>query len=163
MPSAAKSRRLPEPFVFFIDRSLGSRALVESLRAGCSSLETVHAHDDFFPQDATDVEWLTEVGARGWVVLTKDSRILTNAIERDALLASEVAFFTLGRGDISAPRMGETFCLALDRIRTVLRRYPVPIVATVTASATVTVRIAGGDDLRPPKNYPPPRSKGRPG
>jgi hypothetical protein len=37
------SARLPEPFTFFADRSLGRRVVVEALRAAG---ETVVAHDD---------------------------------------------------------------------------------------------------------------------
>jgi hypothetical protein len=86
--------KLAEPYTFFVDRSLGGAFVAGALReAG----HAVIAHDDEFEADARDVEWLHAVGKRGWVVLTKDARIRTNAIERGTLLSSKVAAFMLGR------------------------------------------------------------------
>ncbi len=64
MPSAAHSRSLPEPWVFFLDLSLGGRLVFEALRAVG---ETVEAHDTHFSKNATDVEWLSVVGRKEWV------------------------------------------------------------------------------------------------
>jgi hypothetical protein len=155
MRSAARSRRLREPFTFFIDRSLGARLVAEAIRVGCEPDEIIHVHDDHFPQDTTDTEWLKLVGARGWVVLTKDTRMRTNLVERETILASHVAWFALARGDLTAAHMGQVFCAALGRIRTVLRRYEVPIIATVSMEAAVTARYGDGHELRPPKIYAP--------
>ena len=44
----------------------------EALRAAGAQVEI---HDDNFPQGALDVEWLPEVGRRGWVLLPKDREI----------------------------------------------------------------------------------------
>jgi hypothetical protein len=107
---------------------------------------------EHFPHATRDEDWLPEVGRRGWVVLTKDARIRSNALERGAVVASDVALFELTRGDLTGVEMGAIFCAALGRIRTVLRRYPVPIVATVSLRS-VSVRIAEGTELRPPKEY----------
>lgn len=155
MPSAARSRRLREPYTFFIDRSLGARLVAEAIRVGCEPEESVLVHDDHFPQDTTDTEWLKQVGARGWVVLTKDTRMRTNLVEREVILGSHVAWFALARGDVTAAHMGKVFCEALARIRTVLRRYELPIIATVSIEAAVTVRYGDGGELRPPKIYAP--------
>lgn len=164
MPSVAKSRRLPEPYVYFVDRSLGGRAVVQALRDGALLPgEQLHAHDEHFVQDARDVEWLTEVGARGWVVLTKDTRIKTNHVELEALLQARVALFSLGRGDLSGVRMCEIFCRAMSPIRTALRRHAVPLVATVSGEAVVSVHIADGVEVRPPTQHRPPRTKQRSG
>ena len=153
MRSAARLRRLREPFTFFIDRSLGARLVADAIRDGCDPGEIVHVHDEHFAQDTTDTEWLKVVGARGWVVLTKDTRMRTNLVERETILAGRVAWFALARGDLTAVHMGRIFCEALGRIRTVLRRVEVPIIATVSTEATVTVRYADGAELRPPKTY----------
>ena len=65
MPSGPRSRRLPEPWIFFVDRSLGGHVVAQALReAG----EQVEVHDDHFARDATDETWLAEVGAKGWIV-----------------------------------------------------------------------------------------------
>jgi hypothetical protein len=161
MPSAAKSRRLREPFTFFIDRSLGARLVAEAIRVGCEPDELVHVHDEHFPQDTTDTDWLEVVGTRGWVVLTKDTRMRTNLVEREAILAGHVAWFALARGDLSAAHMGQIFCAALGRIRTVLRRFEIPIIATVSMEAVVTAHYGDGSALRPPKVYAPKPARRR--
>ena len=101
MPSAARSRLLPEPWVFFLDRSLGSRLVAEALRA---EGETVEAHDAHFTKDASDVEWLGAAGRKGWVVVSKDDRIRLNEVERMALAEAGVAAFFLGRSDLTGLR-----------------------------------------------------------
>lgn len=56
---ANSSSKLPEPLVFFLDRSLGKKKIADALRqAG----ERVGVHDDHFPPDAKDVDWLSGVG-----------------------------------------------------------------------------------------------------
>jgi hypothetical protein len=138
--------KLAEPFTFFVDRSLGGNFVAGVLReAGYR----VVVHDDEFKPDARDVDWLQAVGERGWVVLTKDARIRTNALERGTLLSANVAAFMLGRGDMKGPQMAAVFITALPRMRRVLRRWDVPIVATVTATGGVSVLYADGMRLKP--------------
>ncbi len=108
--------RLPEPFVF-VDRSLGARVVVESLR---ESGETVNAHDDLFAQDTDDEVWLPAVGEKRWVVLTKDVRIRRDSFPRNALIAACVAAFVLVRGDVNGPVMASAFVAALPRMKKAL-------------------------------------------
>lgn len=138
--------KLAEPYTFFVDRSLGGAFVAGALReAG----QAVVAHDDEFEADVRDVEWLQAVGKRGWVVLTKDARIRTNAIERGTLLSANVAAFMLGRGDMKGPQMAATFIAALPRMTRVLRRWDLPLVATVTAFGAVSVLFGNGVRLQP--------------
>jgi PIN like domain len=66
-----------ESITFFIDRCLGNKLIVETLRgAGL----TVEIHDDHFGKNAPDVDWIPEIGNRGWIILTKDARIGKNRI-----------------------------------------------------------------------------------
>jgi len=62
----------PEVVTFFLDRTLGKKIVASALRRAGVKVET---HDDHFPPDAKDPEWLKEVGAKGWVVLTNDRHI----------------------------------------------------------------------------------------
>lgn len=56
----------------------------------------VEAGDAHFAQDAPDTEWLPVVGQRGWVLLTKDKKIRSNALERSAPQQGTIAAFMLG-------------------------------------------------------------------
>jgi hypothetical protein len=141
--------KLGEPFTFFVDRSLGSGIVPAALRR---QNEQVIVHDDHFRQPHTpDVVWLGEAGTRGWVVLTKDARIRTNILERTALLSSSVAAFMLGRGDLRGEDMARAFVLALPRMKTVLRRCELPLIATVSVEGCVSVLYANGERLARPR------------
>src|SRR5574341_871525 len=70
--AANSSSKPPNRYAFFIDRSLRSKIVAEALRQAGAE---VHVHDDYFPPNAPDEEWLRVVGRRGWIVLTKDDRI----------------------------------------------------------------------------------------
>jgi hypothetical protein len=72
---------------FYIDRCLGNKLIVETLR---SAGVTVEIHDDHFAKDAPDLDWIPEIGKRGWVVLTKDARIGTNQLERLAVASAQM-------------------------------------------------------------------------
>jgi hypothetical protein len=39
------------------------------------------------------VDWLPEIGRRGWILITKDSKIMRKESERRALLAANVRAF----------------------------------------------------------------------
>jgi hypothetical protein len=140
--------KLPEPYTYFVDRSLGRGIVVEALRA---ANETVHAHDDHFAQNTPDAEWLVEVGRRGWVVLTKDKNIRSNHLEQVALVKANVACFMLSRGDLTAPVVGKAFVDSLPQIRRVLRRFEVPVAVSLSSGGSLRVLLAAGKWLVPPK------------
>lgn len=100
---------------------------------------TVEMHDDHFPQAATDVEWLREVGRRGWIVLTRDTRIRYRSLERMALMQAGVRAFVLVAGNLSGPEMATAFVTALPAIRRFVARYQPPFIARVTRRGTVSL------------------------
>jgi len=148
MPSGARSRLLPEPWVFFIDRSLGSRLVADAMRA---QGETVEAHDAHFAKDASDVEWLATVGRKGWVVVSKDDRIRLNEVERMALAEAGVAAFFLGRSDLTGPQMAGALITALPAMKRALRRFHVPFVARISVDGDVSVFESAGKKFNPTK------------
>lgn len=111
----------------------------------------VYAHDDLFAQDTPDTDWLTEVGRRRWVVLTKDKNIRSNHIELHALLDADVACVMLGHGNLSAEAMGKLFAGNLRRIERILRRFHAPLVASLGAGGHLRVLLAAGEWVEPPK------------
>src|SRR5947209_19499105 len=90
-PSTTKEEGPLDGVVFFIDRCLG-KAICERLRAAGL---TVEHKDDYFPQNTEDEVWMPEVGERGWVVLTRDTRIRFHPNEQRALLASNLRLFSV--------------------------------------------------------------------
>lgn len=145
--SPSRRRKLPEPFQFFVDRGLGRGDVPSALRGAIEQGEGVHLHDDHFAQSTADVEWLTAVGERRWVVLSKDAEIRRNPLELDALLRAGVAAFLLSSGNLRGEDQGRALATALPRIRRALRRSRVPIIATVGADGIVSVLWEDGAKL----------------
>ncbi|AFY67934.1 hypothetical protein [Geitlerinema sp. PCC 7407] len=118
----------PKQTVFFIDRCLGCVTVASALqKAGI----TVAIHDDHFPQGARDEEWLPEVGKRGWIVLTKDSRIARRTSERLAVASSNIRMFVLTSQKLSGQDMIEAFRKAFPAMREFAREHPSPFIAKV--------------------------------
>ena len=137
----------PEPFTWFVDRSLG-RKIVADLRAAGFRVEEHSAH---FADDAPDAEWLAEAGRHGWVVLTKDKAVRRNALELAAILAGDVACFSLGHGNLKAEQMAQAFVAARSRMERALRRYDPPMTASVTSTGHVSLLMTGGELLSKPR------------
>lgn len=95
---------------------------------------------------------MAEVGRRGWIVLTKDKAIRRNALEMGAILASNVACFSLGHGNLKAAQMAQAFIAARKRMETALRKQALPMTASVTSTAKVSVLMAGGKLISRPKS-----------
>jgi len=119
----------PEDLVFFVDRSLGGKLVVEALRQAGAC---VVAHDGVFDQNATDVEWLAEAGRRAWVVLTKDGAIRRNPHEKAMFRDAEVRVFALARRNLAGPEMAELFVAALPGMRKRAVAVPAPFVFSVS-------------------------------
>jgi len=135
--SDANSRqKLPESPTLFLDRFLGTKTVAVALRNAGSKVEV---HDDHFAQDATDETWLTVVGKRGWIVLTKDRRIRFRAIERAALINAVVRAFVLTAGDINGAAMAAVFLKALPKILRFSAKYASPFIATISKTGSVTM------------------------
>jgi len=126
----------PEPPVFFVDRSLGKIRIATALRqAGV----LVHIHEDYFPPNAKDEYWLTQVGRNGWIVLTKDHRIRYRNLEREALMNAGVGAFILTAGDLQGEEMAQIFVKALPAIAKFLRKHKKPFIAKVARSGSVSM------------------------
>lgn len=132
-PSPRSIERLAST-VFFVDRSLGKRIVAQALRdAGA----VVEVHDDHFPQDATDVEWLTAAGKHNWVVLSKDKQIRRNPLERAAIASASVKAFFLTQQGISGPEMAAIFVQALPGMVSRAVSQPGPFIYTISRAGVL--------------------------
>jgi predicted nuclease of predicted toxin-antitoxin system len=99
--------------MLFVDRSLGRRSVVDALNnAGYAAI----AHDDRFRQDTPDAEWIAEASAHGWIILTKDSAIRRNPLERAAYRDSGSRVFVLTSQNMTGAAMAAAFIAAMPRI-----------------------------------------------
>lgn len=112
-------------------RAIGQRLAAEGLR--------VELHDDHFQQGTPDIVWLTEVGKRDWVVLTKDTRIRHRPAEKQALLGAGVRAFAFTSGSLSGAQMGDAIVKALPKMMALLASHPTAFVARITAASDVAL------------------------
>ncbi len=115
----------PGEVVFFVDRSLGKKAVPGALRDAGAMVEI---HDDYFPEDAPDTEWLAFVGAKGWVVLSKDEAIRRRAHETDALREANVRAFILTSAKLTGVQMAELFGKMVPRMERTSQSVRAPFV-----------------------------------
>jgi hypothetical protein len=80
-------------------------------------------HDELFPQATQDVVWLTEAGAQRWVVITRDDRIRYNQLEKQAVLAARLRFFSITSSSVTGEESAALVLSALDRMSRLCRQH----------------------------------------
>jgi hypothetical protein len=139
-----------QPTTFFIDRCLGTKSIVEALREINVSVEI---HDDHFSQGALDVDWLPEVGNRGWIILTKDANIGKNQIERMAVASANIRMFVLASQNLSGSDMADIFVRSILEMKKFISSNPAPFIAKVYSNATVKQWRNSADLMEEYNNY----------
>jgi uncharacterized protein with PIN domain len=137
--SVANSASLkpPEELTFFLDRQLGRYKMAGILRAGGFKVEI---HDDHFPQNAEDPEWLTAAGQNNWIVVTRDERIRYRVAQRQAMRRANVRAFVLAaQGDLRAEMLAENLLKAMSKIRRVVEKQKPPFIAKISRGGDVAV------------------------
>lgn len=112
-------------------RAIGGRLTAEGLQ--------VELHDDHFPPGTPDTDWLAVVGAKGWVVLTKDTRMRYRPNEKQALLGAGVRAFVFTSGSLSGAQMADAIVAALPEMMKLLASHPRVFVARITATSDVAI------------------------
>ena len=130
--------------IFFIDRCLGKHLIREKLREAGLQVEI---HDDHFSKNATDEQWIPEVGKRGWIVLTKDKRITYNAIERQAVARAGLRMFTLASTNLSGEESAIAFKKAVKSMLNFIKKHDAPFIAKVYKNGQVKSWKDAGDLL----------------
>lgn len=130
----SSSRRL-EDVTYFIDRSLGGKIVAAKLREMGLS---VVAHDEHFPQNCPDEEWLRVVGSQGWIVLTRDTRIRTRSLEIQAFAEANVLGFVLTAKNLSGEGTARAFQLAVSRMQQAALDETRPAMFAVDRNGRVT-------------------------
>jgi hypothetical protein len=105
--------------------------------------------DDEFPQDTEDQDWLIEVGAKGWIVFTRDVKIRRRPDEQAALMLAKVRLFSLQTRDVNGALIREIFLKHIDKIKHVAVNQPAPFVASVTRNGVAIMK------------FPVPRARGK--
>jgi hypothetical protein len=95
-----------KPPRFFLDRSLGRKAVPEALRADGWDVITLAEHYGM-PADeqVADTDWIKEAAKHGWPVLMKDKRIRHRPAEIAAVTEHKARCFVITRGGLPSPDM----------------------------------------------------------
>ena len=101
--------------------------------------EKVELKTDHFEQNADDTKWVTEVGARGWIILSADAQLKHNHIEIVALLKSNTHSFLLTSGNFSGKEMAHAFVTAMPDIKGIIAKIPAPAVCMVSKPGGVRI------------------------
>lgn len=142
MPASAQ-----EPRWFLDENSLGVALALQHVRG---DVTWPGAPDKLIPAGATDRSWLPIVGSTGLVVLTRDKRIRTRPVERQALLDHNVrACFLTSGGNLDLFAQLRLWLRYWDDIETVVATEPGPWLASVTRTGVrIFARRPAEPDLR---------------
>ncbi|QEH38841.1 hypothetical protein OJF2_74510 [Aquisphaera giovannonii] len=131
-PYGARAEGLLESTTFLADHGLGKR-LGESLR---SHGLTVESH---LGEDADDLDWPSQAGTRGWVVLTKDKANSRGRPEIRAIESARVRMFTLASGHRTGEEMAQLFVENLWNMGRFLKDHPAPFIARISRQGIILV------------------------
>jgi hypothetical protein len=92
----------------------------EALRA--AGVE-IRVHDELFPQGTADVVWLREAGLNGWIVITRDDRIRYNQLEKQAVIAARLRFFSITSSSLTGEEASTLILSALDKMSRLCRQH----------------------------------------
>lgn len=112
--------------VFFLDHNIGGRRVAQALRDVGTHCEVLR---ECFEEDASDEQWLAEVGQRGWYVLTKDKRIALRLNELQALREANVGAFVLSSDGLSGTQIIQVILAVLPKMRSFIHNNPRPFIA----------------------------------
>ena len=139
MPSAAnaaqrEAERLAS-LTFFLDYQIGRYKAAEALRAVGAHVEV---HIDHFHQAAPDVEWIPEVGRRGWVLITKDKNIRRNPLERAAYENARLRGFVLTGADMGGKEVADLLVVCLPGMVRRAAGRPGPLLFAISRGGIFT-------------------------
>lgn len=137
-----------DDLIFWVDRCLGAHIVPDELRAAGIAIRT---YADLYPtdDDVADAEWIPEVTARGWIILTKDEAISRNPTEVSALRRAKALYVCLAAKGMTAAAQVECLLQQWRTIEGVVATRKPPVIVKVTRTG---VRWHDGSGWRPVKH-----------
>ncbi len=90
-----------------------------------------------FPRGALDVDWLPEVGRRGWVLVSADRRQSKKPDELAALKRAKVRAFYFSNATMTSAMQVEAFTRGLGRVVQTVRKQTPPFVKIIRPSGEI--------------------------
>ena len=82
----------------------------------------IRVHDELFPQGTEDLVWLREAGVNGWIVITRDDRIRYNQLEKQAVIAARLRFFSITSSSLTGEEAAALILSALEKMSRLCRQ-----------------------------------------
>jgi hypothetical protein len=130
--------------VFFLDENHSGNPHLHAAFEAAGVLYEKHL--EHFPRGVDDTIWLPEVAKQNWVVLTADTRIRYNSLERLAVRDHQLRLFYFSRNDFGGAEMGLILQKALPKMIAICSSHQPPFAASISRKGEVTVR----DDFSKP-------------
>ncbi len=122
--------------VFFTDQCLSGKAIADAIWKASSCRTEIFA--DHFKLDTRDVNWLPEIGRKGWILVTKDWRIQQRRLERDAIINAGVRAFVLRQASLSRRAIIELLTLSMPAMLKNIGKYHAPFIFALDLTGTLT-------------------------
>jgi hypothetical protein len=119
---------------FFLDANVDGDALTAALRN--LGLDVKRSRDEF-AREALDVDWLPQVGSKGWVLISADRRQGRKPDELAALKRARVRAFYFSTGTMTATMQIDAFTKGLGQIVRAVRKQTPPFVKIIRPSGAV--------------------------
>lgn len=133
--SSSTSKPPDQPLTFFVDECLGTEKVPRALVAAGVLIKTLA---DVFDKGVKDIDWLSQLRGKDWIVLTKDKNIRRRPLEAQALIAAHLRVFVVTATDLTGDETGEVLVRALPRIRRFCDKHRPPFIAGITRMSEVT-------------------------
>ncbi len=123
-----------EPLVYWVDRTFGRKIVPDAIRAAGRK---VYHHDDEFPENAKDVEWLPYVASNGWIIITRDKGIWTTPFQRRAFYDAGARVFIVTATALRAEDEAKLIVSMLNRMEEIVAETTAPFMARVNRTEVV--------------------------
>jgi hypothetical protein len=101
--------------------------------------------EDIFPHNTPDMTWLPDVGARGWLVVSRDKKIRTRPGERQAIIDGRVGCFCLiQKQPLNRWQYLKLLVMTLDEMQRIFTATPRPFLYGVGAAGQLRPLPLGG-------------------
>ena len=127
----ARERRR-ESSVIYIEESLCNCQPIQKVFEDAGI--RVERHYTHFPpgKRTPDHEWLTLVGRKGWIALTKDKKMRRLPLERAAIKQYEIKEFCFSSGDLNKDEIAKILTAHLERMLKLVAKHQGPFEAALT-------------------------------
>src|SRR5215216_1848650 len=123
-------RKLLKSIVFFLERSIESKCILQALRNVGAKVEP---HSKFYKKKhrTPDTVWLERMSQKGWVVLMKDKSIANNPLEYLMLMRHGGRAFTLASGQRTGEEETQIILNALPEIIRYVKTFDKPYIVKI--------------------------------